>query len=327
MNRNITELHLPRLRGCACKAFPKSWRTTLWLLKIMLPVSFAVTLLQYYGVLDYVARFLDPLFSLLGLPGYSAIAFITAASLTTYAGIGVLTSLALTLREATIISLMMLLCHALPMECAVTHRTGSSFWGMVALRISMAFAAALLLNLVLPEMNEPFGFASAHAADAGIAAVLENWVVANLKMSAMIFGIIYFLMVLQQVLMAYRLITRISRLLRPLMRVFGLPENAAYFWLVGNVLGISYGGAVMYDCLQDGNISHRSAVAVNRHLAMNHSLIEDTLVYASIGISVFWILATRVFFALVVVWGQRALRHCYALVKSSAHEHARHNLQ
>lgn len=83
----------------------------------------------------------------------------------------------------------------------------------------------------------------------------------------------------------------------------------------------------MYDCLQDGNISHRSAVAVNRHLAMNHSLIEDTLVYASIGISVFWILATRVFFALVVVWGQRALRHCYALVKSSAHEHARHNLQ
>ena len=143
----------------------------------------------------------------------------------------------------------------------------------------------------------------------------------------MIFGIIYFLMVLQQVLMAYRLITRISRLLRPLMRVFGLPENAAYFWLVGNVLGISYGGAVMYDCLQDGNISHRSAVAVNRHLAMNHSLIEDTLVYASIGISVFWILATRVFFALVVVWGQRALRHCYALVKSSAHEHAHHNLQ
>ena len=198
MNRNITELHLARLRGCACKAFPKSWRTTLWLLKIMLPVSFAVTLLQYYGALDYVARFLDPLFSRLGLPGYSAIAFITAASLTTYAGIGVLTSLALTLREATIISLMMLLCHALPMECAVTHRTGSSFWGMVALRISMAFAAALLLNLVLPEMNEPFGFASAHAADAGIATVLENWVVANLKMSAMIFGIIYFLMVLQQ---------------------------------------------------------------------------------------------------------------------------------
>ena len=255
MNRNITELHLARLRGCACKA--------LWLLKIMLPVSFAVTLLQYYGALDYVARFLDPLFSRLGLPGYSAIAFITAASLTTYAGIGVLTSLALTLREATIISLMMLLCHALPMECAVTHRTGSSFWGMVALRISMAFAAALLLNLVLPEMNEPFGFASAHSADAGITAVLENWMVANLKMSAMIFGIIYFLMVLQQVLMAYRLITRISRLLRPLMRVFGLPENAAYFWLVGNVLGISYGGAVMYDCLQDGNISHRSAVAVS----------------------------------------------------------------
>lgn len=327
MNRNITELHLARLRGCAAKAFPKSWRTTLWLLKIMLPVSFAVTLLQYYGVLDYVARFLDPLFSLLGLPGYSAIAFITAASLTTYAGIAVLTSLTLTLREATIISLMMLLCHALPMECAVTHRTGSSFWGMVALRIGMAFAAALLLNLVLPEMGEPFGFASTHAADAQIAAVLENWAVANLEMSAMIFGIIYFLMVLQQVLMAYRLITKISRLLRPLMRVFGLPENAAYFWLVGNVLGISYGGAVMYDCLQDGNISRRSAVAVNRHLAMNHSLIEDTLVYASIGISVFWILATRVFFALVVVWGQLGIRHLRALAGNGAHGHARHNLQ
>lgn len=306
MNRNIRELHLARMRHCAVGAFPKSWKTTMWLLKIMLPVSLAVTLLQYCGTLNWLARFLDPMFRLMGLPGSSAIAFITAASLTTYAGIAVLTSLELTLRQATILSLMMLLCHALPMECAVTHRTGSSFWGMVTLRIVMAFAAAFYLNLVLPDMGEPFGFGAVHSPDASLTGVLAGWTVSSLRISIVIFLIIYFLMLLQQTLVAYRMLGTVSRPLRPIMRLFGLPENAAYLWLVGNLLGISYGGAVMYDCLHDGNISRKEAVAVNRHLAMNHSLIEDTLVYASIGIGVFWILSTRMLFALVTVWGRRA---------------------
>lgn len=301
-------MHLARIGRCAREALPKSWRMTLWLLKMMIPISAVVTTLQYLGVIEWAAQYLDPLFRHIGLPGESAVAFITAASLTTYAGIAVMLSLELTLRQATILSLMMLLCHALPMECTVTHRTGSSLAGMVVLRIAMAFAAAFYLNAVLPPMPTAFGFGAAAATNAPLAEVARGWVVSNAKVSVMMFLIIYAVMLLQNTLQAYRLLGSISKFLRPLMRLFGLPEDAAYFWLVGNTLGISYGGAVMFDCIKEGQISREKAAAVNRHLAMNHSIIEDTCVFGAIGISVFWILSTRLLFALIVVWGRKLLR-------------------
>lgn len=280
---------------------------TLWLLKMMIPISLAVTLLQHYGAIAFAARYIDPLFRLMGLPGESAVVFITGAALTTYAAVAVLLSLTLTLRQATIISLMVLLCHALPMECTVTRRTGSSFAGMVVLRILMAFAAAFYLNLILPEMPQTFGFATAPHAETTLAEVAENWTVSNLKLSIMIFLIIYAIMIMQNMLQAFNMLDAISKFLRPLMRFFGLPEDAAYFWLVGNTLGISYGGAVMFDCIENGTIPREKAAAVNRHLAMNHSIIEDTCVFGAIGISVFWIISTRMLFALIVVWGRKLM--------------------
>lgn len=42
---------------------------------------------------------------------------------------------------------------------------------------------------------------------------------------------------------------------------------------------------------------------------MNHSMLEDTLVYAAVGVSALWILTTRMLFALVVVWGRRVLKN------------------
>ena len=120
-------------------------------------------------------------------------------------------------------------------------------------------------------------------------------------------------MIMQNMLQAFNMLDAISKFLRPLMRFFGLPEDAAYFWLVGNTLGISYGGAVMFDCIENGTIERvklelgKKAAAVNRHLAMNHSIIEDTCVFGAIGISVFWIISTRMLFALIVVWGRKLM--------------------
>ena len=102
---------------------------------------------------------------------------------------------------------------------------------------------------------------------------------------------------------------RLTKPLRPLMRFFGLPENAAYLWVVGNVLGMSYGLAAMLDLEESGQITKEEANEVNYHLVMNHSMLEDTLVYAAVGISALWILTTRMLFALVVVWGRRVLKN------------------
>jgi hypothetical protein len=55
----------------------------------------------------------------------------------------------------------------------------------------------------------------------------------------------------------------------------------------------------------DGNL-------LNHHLAVCHSLLEDTIIFAAIGVPVLWVVPTRLFFAIVVVWILRGYSYMYA---------------
>ncbi|NMB06523.1 MAG: nucleoside recognition protein, partial [Bacteroidales bacterium] len=120
------------------QAASKSGRTTFWLLRIILPISLLVRLFDYFGALAWLAGFLDPLFVNMGLPGSTAIVFITSIFLPLYAPLAIITSLPITLRELTILALMCQISHTLPVESAIQAKTGTSFWAMTLLRIAMS---------------------------------------------------------------------------------------------------------------------------------------------------------------------------------------------
>ena len=293
-----------RIIECFKEAVPASWKSTKWLLKLMIPISLAVTLMQHFGILTWIATWINPLFVHFGLPGESAVAFISGATAGTYAGIAAMMSIPLTMKQASILALMIALCHALPMECAVNRKTGSSFWKMGAIRIVMALVCALILNIILPDMQGKYIYLGAEA-DSSFWEVMKIWLISQVKMSLMVAFIIYSLMVVQRMLEAYRLLDPLSRLLSPLMKLFGLPRHASYMWLVGNVLGISYGSAVMVELEEKGLVTREEANDVNYHLIMNHSMLEDTIVFAATGISALLLIITRLCFALILVWGRR----------------------
>lgn len=296
-----------KIFNCFKEAVPASWKSTKWLLKLMIPISLAVTLMQHFGILTWIATWINPLFVHFGLPGESAVAFISGATAGTYAGIAAMMSIPLTMKQASILALMIALCHALPMECAVNKKTGSSFWKMGAIRIIMALICAFCLNIILPDMQEKYIYLGAEA-DSSFWEVMKIWGVSQIKMSLMVVLIIYSLMVVQRMLEAYRLLDPLSRLLSPLMKLFGLPRHASYMWLVGNVLGISYGSAVMVELEEKGLVTREEANDVNYHLIMNHSMLEDTIVFAATGISALLLIITRLCFALLLVWGRRIAR-------------------
>lgn len=294
-----------RLWKCTREALPKAGKTSLWLLKIILPVSLLVRLLDYYGLIAYLAEYMHPLFNLIGLPGALAIVFITSLFLPLYASIAVMTSLVMTVREATILALMCLVAHNLLVECTVTKKTGSPFWGMAALRIGMAFAIAVFLNTVLPPDNTPFELLTSPEQSNSLGVVFTSWMQSSGILIVTILLIVTTLMILQRALSEFNLIEPISRPLRPLMRVFGLPEKAPFLWIVGNVVGLAYGGAVMVDMVEEGKLSLKESNTVNYHLAISHSLLEDTLLFAALGINWWIIISTRILFAMAVVWGRR----------------------
>jgi len=291
--------------GILKSAIKPAIKTSAWLLRLMLPISLAVQLLQFYGVIEWLSQWLNPVFQYMGLPGASSIAFMTGAGVTTYAALAVMLSMTLTMRQATIIAVMVLICHALPLESAVVKKVGSKPLRMAVLRIVAAFIAAFYLNLVLPEMSEVFGGMQTAESPATLLLLFENWCLSSIKMIVMICALIYGLMIIQRVMDSYGIINKLVSPLRPLMRFFGLPENSAYLWLVGNILGISYGSAAMIDLEENGQITKEEANEVNYHLIMNHSMLEDTLVFATQGVSALWILSTRILFALILVWGRK----------------------
>ena len=295
---------MEKIFDCFKQAVPASWKSTRWLLKLMIPISLAVTLMQHFGILAWIATWINPMFVHFGLPGESAVAFISGSAAGTYAGLAVMMSIPLTMKQASILALMIALCHALPMECAVNKKTGSSFWNMAVIRIVMALLCAFTLNLLLPEIAGKYIYLGAEA-DSSLAEVTTTWVLSQVKMSLMVMLIIFTLMVVQRMLEAYRLLDSLSRLLSPLMLFFGLPRHASYMWLVGNVLGISYGSAVMLELEEKGLVTKDEANDVNYHLIMNHSMLEDTIVFAATGISAILLVTTRVSFALLLVWGRK----------------------
>lgn len=305
----MTSSFLSKLWWSIKNAISPAAHTSAWLLKLLIPISLGVCLLQYFGVIEWIAGYTKPLFQHVGLPGEAAVPFVTGALTGTYGGLASMMALQLTLREATILTLMILVCHALPMESAVVAKTGSSATKMTILRIVMAFLCALLLTSILPPVDAPFAIAGGAVTPKSLPLpdTLLAWLWQVAKLSLMVVLIIFGLMILQRLLEAYDAIRKISRSLGPLMSAFGLPKSSAFLWLVGNVLGISYGSAVMLDLQKQGLLSRKDADEANHHLVMNHSMVEDTILFSAVGISAAVILLTRLTLALGVVWGRRGL--------------------
>lgn len=288
------------------RALKKSVHTSLWLLKIILPISLLVRFLDYYGMLAYMADFLDPVFVFMGLPGSTSIIFITSIFLPLYAPLAIITSMSITLRELTILALMCQISHNLPVESAIQAKTGTSFRAMTTLRIVASIVTGIVLNLILPqEMGMPLFVQTDVVAMTSVGDVLLLWLKSSLNIALLITTIVFMLNLLYNLLEAYRLIPKLSKVVEPLLRFFGLPVSTAFLWLIGYIVGLAYGGALMMDQMEEGKVSKTDASLLNYHLAVSHSVLEDNLLFVALGVSIWWILGVRFAFAWMVVWMRR----------------------
>lgn len=285
------------------KVMPVAFKTSLWFLKIMLPVSFFVMLLSYFDILPYLSSLAAPVFMLLGLPGDAALVFITSIFTNIYTVIALMSNLDFSVREGVILASMCLISHNYLVETLVQKKTGSSAVCMVVLRFICSFLAALALNWILPDLSSCM---ISHPATAvGFSEILLAWLHNSLILSLKIIVIISALMIVQRLLEEFGILKWLSSLLGPLMVAFGLPRQVAFLWLVGNTLGLAYGSAVLMDYARQGKMSVADADLLNYHLAVSHSQLEDPLLFAVLGLPVFWLMIPRMLLALLVVWLKR----------------------
>lgn len=299
-----------RIAEAAAKGGRKSVSTILFLLKIMVPTSLAVALLGWSGLLQEIAKFLSPLMRLIGLPGEAALVFISGALLNNYSAIAVMGSLPLTVRDATILAMMSLTAHNLIAETAVMKSAGSSALKMVLLRVGTAILGAFVLNLLLPRSMAGTAFSlGIDAEKLAFLAMLGNWAVSTLNLVTKIVVYVICIMLMQSLFDEFKVIDLLSRLLAPFMRLFGLPAEASFLWIVVNIVGYSYGAGIIKSEYEAGKMKKQDGDLFNHHAAISHSLLEDTILYSGIGLSVFWLMVPRLVFATAIVWLERFRRN------------------
>ena len=295
-------------------------KTALWIIRIIIPVSFIVTLLDFYGVIEWISIYTAPLFRLIGLQGNAAVVYFSSLFLPLYAPIAIIATLPLTLREITILALMCLITHNLPIECAVQRRSGTPFWQTLVIRLTFSILGGILLNLILPDTlsfnsSPKLGEvpqAVGHENISTLNSQLLTWLTNTASLCIKIILIITALMYGQFLLKRYGIINKIARPLAPLMRLCGLQPNSAFLWLVAQIVGLTYGAGIMAQEIEESGADREELHRINLHISVNHSLIEDTAIFCMLGVAWYFLVIPRLIFAIIIV-------QTYNLVKRNIH--------
>jgi hypothetical protein len=232
------------------------------------------------------------------------VVLITSIFTNIYSVIAVMATLDFGLREGTIIAVMCLISHALIVETAIQKKTGSHPVRMILTRLSGSFIAAWILNLVLPGESTTGAENIVNQAVAFMPA-LTDWAMSMAITTLKILVLANGLLILQKALNEFNLIKWILMPFRPFLKIMGLPANTGFLWMIAYTLGLSYGGAIMISQSEDGKLSREDADLLNHHIAISHSLLEDTLLFVAVGYSFMILFFTRVLLSIVYVWGRR----------------------
>lgn len=305
MIKTITD----KLKAAVVRSWKPALKTALWMLKIMLPITLGVSILNYLGVVAWLSGVMSPMFSLLGLPGEAGLVLISSFVSNIYSAVAVMASLSMDFRSVTILSVMCLIAHNMVIESLIQRKAGAPIKYIVPLRIVMAFVAAMAMNWILPEqMTGNLLFPAAETVAQSWKDVFYNWVMCSYPLVIKMVVIIMVLNILQNILREFGVIELLMYPLRPLMKVFGLDQSTSLLWLIANLIGLAYGGAILIDEVKRGEITHKESMLFNTHIAISHSLLEDTMIFVMIGIGVVWLIVPRMVLAIAAVWIIRKLK-------------------
>ncbi len=295
-----------RLAGACLSLVRETWLTSWELIKITIPVVIGTKILTELGLINSLSTLLEPVMALLGLPGSLGLVWATAMFTTLYAGIAVFAALApgleLTSAQVTVLCSVILIAHALPIELSVSSRAGARLLPIALVRLLGALLYGWLLNQlcrIFSLWQEPASmFFKGSAPSAG----LDQWAQNQVQNLAMIVVIIFAVVLGMRLFRVIGLLDLLERVLAPVLPWFGMGRQAAPITVVGMIMGIGYGGALIIRETTTGKLEKEEVFNSMVLMGLCHGLVEDTLVMAAIGGRFAGILWGRILFSLLVTY-------------------------
>lgn len=276
------------------------------LFKLMIPIIIIVKVIEELDGIKYIAIALEPMMSLVGLPASMGLVWATTMIVGIYGGMVIfITSVSqesLTIAQVTILGSMMLVAHSLPMEIRIAQKAGVRILFTLILRIGGALFLGWVLHLIysagdfLSEINTPVW-----QPPPVMEASLVSWAGNQIKMLFQVFLIISVLVLFLKLLKLSGIEKLFSLLLKPILKLLGLSERTTSITIVGITLGLNYGGGLLINEANKGELSKMDVFGSLSLLALCHSLIEDTILIMLLGADLSGILYARLIFSIMAV--------------------------
>jgi hypothetical protein len=292
----------PMIRKGLQDGMKKGWRAFLWMMKIIIPISFLTTLLQWSGLLTSLDFILRPIMAIMSLPSLAAFPLLIGMLTGIYGAIAVMIVLPFTQAQMTLMGIFLLMAHNLIQEGIIQAKSGIHPLKATLFRIVMA---ALTVIIVAPMIQNgvaaPGPAALAAAAPLAFYEIMQDWSITTGYLVIKVFFIIMTLLSFLEILKAMGWITYIVRLFSPLLVLMGLDRKVGILWMTAIVFGLAYGGAVIVEEAQSGHLTKEELEILQLSIGINHSMVEDPLLFVAIGLSAFWLYIPRLVMAIVSV--------------------------
>jgi len=291
-----------RLKKGLTSGITKGWSGFVWMLQIIIPISFLTSLLSYSGWMDRIDFFLQPVMSLLNLPSMAALPILVGMLTGIYGGIASMVMLPLTSEQMTLIAVFILISHNLVQEGIIQAKSGihplkATLFRLTASVITVIVVARFLKPDTLAVMSEGMSRAAAQP----LMIMLKNWFIASFYLCIKMFLIIMALMILLGIMKSFNIIHHIVRVISPVLKAMGLNQKVGILWITAAVFGIAYGAVVIVEEAKEGNFDRQELEKLHISIGINHSMVEDPALFLTLGLNAFWLWVPRLLTAVLAV--------------------------
>lgn len=274
------------------------------IVKIMVPISFIITIFKFLGIINAFSALVTPFFKFLGLQGHAVLAILSGYFINCYSAIAVMESLPLTMKEISIISCMLLLCHTLPVELSVQKKAGGSLLLILFVRLSASILMGAILNLIIP------GSTGQVELDVKVHTAVNmnsfmNSMVSWLTETVLVIKIVIInilIIIFYRLLNRYMIIAKVSGFFKQIMLVFGLAKESAFMWLIINIVGLIYGASMLIEAKDKRHISEIEQKKLNLSICTCHSMIQETANFMTLGCNPAYLIIPRIVISIITVW-------------------------
>ena len=287
----------------------KGWRSYLWVLKILLPVSLATTLLHYSGITTQIGNMLVPLMSPVGLPGEAAVPLLIGLTAGFYPGLAAMTALPFTAAQFNLLAIFMLLAHSLPQEGIIQAKSGLDGWKAILVRLITAAFTVWCCSWFLADTTQALEAAAAAGPESrGLGELLLTWGRDTFRLCLNVLFIVVPIHMLSALIKARGWEHKLTKPLRPVLALMGLSRRAGFIWIAAVTFGLVYGAALIVDEAKQGYLTAEELEDLQLSIGLNHAMLEDSIIFLSLGCGLGWVLLPRIIAASLAVHMARFLR-------------------